>query len=261
MRTESLSALLEEVFRREERASPVTATALGVHAYDNLIDDMRREAILSRAADARTFLRRLEAIDAAALSLAEHIDRREVQRHLRAIIRSIEGLRHWERSPGLYAGLAVRSVHLLLLREFAPLEQRLHAALNRLKEVPRVLAEGRINVQRAPRVFVDTALASIRGGVGFFGSVVPQVAAQSPGLQAEVTAAAQAAAVALEAYADHLQTGVAVTEDGFAIGAPLFTEILQDGHLLPYDAESLYEEGRRLFGQTLADLGAAARRI
>jgi uncharacterized protein (DUF885 family) len=261
VRDPKFANLLEEIHRWEDRASPVGATDRGIHAYDHLVDEMSREAVEGRAAEMRLWLGQLEALDAQTLSPAERVDWRETRRRLRASVRSIERHRLWESSPGAYAGLAVRGVHLLLLREFAPVEERMRPVLARLRQVPRVLAQGQANVARAPRVFLETALGVIRGGIRFFSDVVPRAAEAAPTIRDEVARAARGAAASLEAYAEHLRTNVEAAEGGFAVGRELFTEMLQDGHLLSYDADALYEEGRRLFDRTLADLETAARRV
>src|SRR5262245_11948882 len=56
---------LEDLYRRQ----PTQATDLGIHKYDDQLENYSREAVVEAVASARRFRERVAAIDPAALSL------------------------------------------------------------------------------------------------------------------------------------------------------------------------------------------------
>ena len=55
------------------------------------------------------------------------------------------------RNPAFYLDEVMEGIFALIIKEFAPLEQRLQSLAGRVREVPRVLAEGKSNLQPARR--------------------------------------------------------------------------------------------------------------
>jgi hypothetical protein len=66
---------------------------------------------------------------------------------LRSFVRRYERLSKHRRDPGIYLDEAMGGVYTLVIKDFAPLSERLRSALERMREVPRVLEEARQNVR------------------------------------------------------------------------------------------------------------------
>lgn len=256
-------ALSKDILDWQLRINPVGATAVGIHDYDAELGDLSREATEQKLADAKKFLASLRAIDPAALDAEDRIDWEILDIQLESGIKLEEILRGWRKNPGDYADLPVFGCYLLLTREFAPLDQRLEATLGRLKEVPKVVADGKANITEPVRVFVETALDTARGGVMFFQALIPAFAAQasSAALRAEVEKANAVAIDALEDWVRHVETLLPKARPEFGIGRELFDYLLKRKHLLDYDADSLHAKGLELFESTLAEMRETARRI
>ena len=133
--------------------SPVSATHLGDHRYDDALDDVSVEARQKKVAFCQAMLDELEAIDRADLSRGNQVDAALLAHRLQAEIWHIEVLREWTWNPMTCTHLAGNAVYGLVARDFAPLAERLRCAAARMEQFPRMLAQGRalIDIPRVPR--------------------------------------------------------------------------------------------------------------
>jgi uncharacterized protein (DUF885 family) len=150
---------------------------------------------------------------------------------------------------------------MLVVREFAPLEDRMKSISGRLSQVQRVLEEARANLKNPPRIFTQIALETARGGVGFYRHVIPQLAESVPDLSSEVAKRSQEAADALEDYAKFLECLLEESKGDFAVGKELFDLKLKREHFLTYDAETLLDLGHDVFDETVHALNSLAQEI
>ena len=145
--------------------TPVRATELGDHRFDQILDEVDAAAQERRVQLARELLDELKAVDFARLSRASQVDARLLARELEYEIWNIETLAEWRRNPLIYTSLTGRSIYSLLARDFAPLPERLRNAGARLEQLPRLLAQARsaLDPARVPRIHAETALQQNNG--------------------------------------------------------------------------------------------------
>ena len=192
------------------------------------------------------------------------IDCRLMVQVAKASLRGFEKLKEHQRNPGTYSEECMGGVFLLLIKEFAPLEERLEKVLGRLRAIPEVLAQGKDNLvpEEVPPVWNDVALESSQQGLALFTVLIPALAQQAPKLAADLEAASQKAAGALEDYARFLKEEVAVRARGnFAAGTELFEELLREDHMLDYTAQDLLQTGWRLLEETQKEMEELGRQI
>jgi len=243
---------------------PIAATHLGDHRFDDRLGDHSAEARERQLASLHRAIDELAAFDASAMSADAAIDHTIMERLIRSFLREAETLRSHERHPGTYLDECLGGVFLLLVRDFAPFRVRMRSVLGRLRDVPRVLAQGRacLVVDRVPRVWAEVALESATQGRKLFTVLVPLLALRTPWLFPRIFTAARRAAAALAEYANFLRTDVVPNARGdFAIGKPLFEEMLHDEHFLDVSADDLLETGKRLFDETQRSMDELASRI
>src|SRR5688500_9757081 len=72
--TEVATAVLEDLYRRH----PTQATFLGIHKYDDRLEDSSRQAVMDEIAALRGFRDRVAAVDAAGLTDANRLDREQL---------------------------------------------------------------------------------------------------------------------------------------------------------------------------------------
>jgi predicted transcriptional regulator len=168
------------------------------------------------------------------------------------------------RDPGFYLNAVLGGVFALIVRDFAPMPERLVPVLGRLREVPRVLDEGKANLDpaEAPRLWAQMAVESAQMGVALFLGLIPSLAAQVPDIADELVAAAQTAGSAVQAYAAWVETEVVPNAWGeFPAGRELFDTMLRENHMVDWDAEWLLVKGHELYDSTLAEMEALSREI
>ncbi len=131
--------------------SPVTATGLGDHRFDDKLDDVGATGRERRLALGR------ELLNACARSTRSSFPERTRSMHAcwRASSSTTSGARRssqdWRWDPLIYTNLAGSSVVLLLARDFAPMPDRLRNVQARLNELPRLLAQVRESLDHCAR--------------------------------------------------------------------------------------------------------------
>ncbi len=257
-------AFVEEMLRWQLEQWPVAATYRGVHNYDHLLADLRLPAMEARYDRFKEILAELQKTDPLAWSKEGRIDYTLINQLLKGFILDHDHKAAHLRDPGLYIGEAMEGVFALIIKDFAPLEQRLRSLAGRVKEVPRVLAEGKSNLQpaRVPPVWVEVALEQARMGPALFEGLLPAMAENFPLLREELTGLGREAAAACSDFAAYLERDVMPAAAGdFAVGEDYFNTLLREQHLVDYDTTALLERGWQLFDETRAAMEKLGRII
>ncbi len=248
------------------RHSPVSASFWGIHDYDRLLPSYESEAIRGRTQELRDHLREVESLGAAGLPMGpeERLDMELVERELRTQIRSDEEIRSPFRNPGSYLEEASFGVYILLLREFAPFEERARRAASRLEAVPRMLEEARRNLanpSEVPALWAAVALDLVDSTLDFLEEAIARVREEAPAVLPEFDRAATRARAAVREYGRFLAERVRPAARGrYAVGREMFEFLLRVPHGLEDTVEELEAFGRSEVQETLRrlDEGAAA---
>ena len=244
--------------------APVAATFVGDHRYDDKLGDYTPSALAGQRERLGKWLKKFEGYTTRGWSLDERIDHMLTVQITKSFIRDFDKIRGVYRNPGTAVDECLNGVYLLIVRDFAPLPERMRNILSRLHEAPRVLAEGRALIipPEAPKIWVEVALESAQQGVGLLAGFVPMLAESTPDLKPSVIAAAQTAAGALQEYAAWIEQSVLPQAAGdFAAGKKLFDEILRENHLVDYDSDELRATGWRLYEETERQMKELAAQI
>lgn len=257
----SLSTLIDEYLAFVFKQSPIQATHLGVHDYDEALDDLSADAVAEGAAKRRDFLRRFQEIDAASLNPDEVMDLQVAIIDLETSLRRHDDLRIWERAPYWYLEQLGGAFSDLMQRNFAPVEERGRRLLARLRQAPAYLATARENLTtEAPPLYVDMGVTAAQGLEKFLGEAIPGFAAECPPtLQEELKEAAIKVQGALADYTAFLREFRHRAQGHFAAGPEHFDFLLRRFHLLDFDHQSLYEFGLQRMAEDKARLEAFAR--
>ena len=211
--------------------TPVFATSLGDHRFDDRLDDIGPTARAERATLARSLLAALAAIDGAQLSRANQVDLALLKHRLEYTLWQIETLQDWRWNPLLYTDLAGNGIYLLMARDFAPLPVRLDNAAARLEELPRLLAQVRetLDPQRVPRIYAETALKQNPGVLSLVEQlIVPRIGALPEADQARLRSAIERARTAVLQQQIWLEKRLLPSASGdFRLGASLYDQKLR----------------------------------
>jgi uncharacterized protein (DUF885 family) len=256
---------IDRWIERINSQNPVVATQLGDHRYDDRLGTLALSDLEDQNRELRHDLDEIEAMDIEGWSDAEQIDRILTIQLMKQLVRGFEKIEAHRRDPGQALNAATGGVMLLIIKDFAPLEERLRSALGRVREVPRILREGRESLipERVPKVWAQTAIEQGRMAPMLFRALLPSLAqTAAPGLVEELGRAGESAAAAAEKYLEYVETEVLPHAAGdFAVGRALFDEMLREDHMVDYDADRLLKIGWQQFEATKQLLADIARQI
>ncbi len=210
------------------RDSPAGATALGIHDYDSELPDRSRESIEGHARALRGFLQRLERIDPAALMPEERPEHELLRRRILWELVTIEDLATWRTSPAVYLGTIGGACNGLIIRDFAPLEERTRSLVSRLRQTPALLEQAKANLDGCPRPYVETAVEQAAGIRLLLQRDLPAALSglTDGALRSEFEEAQRAAAEALDAFASWLKDELPRSNAGYAYGPERYRELL-----------------------------------
>ena len=214
--TEVARAYLDDIYRRY----PTFATALGIHQYNERIEDYSRQAVKEAIASAQQFRARVAAIAPGTLSPNNQLDREQLLRAIDSRLVTLEAVRPWARDPDSYSSGLTRTAYIMIKRDFAPAEDRLRQLIAREKAMPAALAEARKNLENPPRIYTEIAIEQMDGNRGFFETAVASAfpAVTDKALLAEFKQANDAVIAALADYKKWLQSDLLKRSNGeFAI--------------------------------------------
>ena len=132
----------EDWLHRLMELNPVSATQLGEHRWDDKLGDNSPEGLESQAEELRSAVIEFQAMDTASFTLEAEIDHTLVLKIFESFVRSFDKAQGYRRNPGGYLDEVMGGIVLLLMKEFAPLPERLKSVLGRVREAPRVCCSG-----------------------------------------------------------------------------------------------------------------------
>jgi uncharacterized protein (DUF885 family) len=260
--------LADEYLRGFYEFNPTTATTLGLHEYDARLEERGREAIAREVRRLRATLAQLARTPEWRLTPEARYDFLVLRAHAQGQLLDLEDIRPWQRDPNLYNNLLAASVDNILKRNYAPITQRLDALLARERQVPRLLAEARANLQNPPRIYTETAIAQVEGSVDFFQAIVPQMFERAGGgrlsaaRRSEFAAANDEVVRALREFADWLKRDLLPRSGGaFAIGAENYRRKLLYDEMVDTPLAQLVADGERELRRTQNEMRAIAEEI
>jgi uncharacterized protein (DUF885 family) len=244
-------------------ALPSYAGLDGVHAHDDLLEDLSRQAIDAHVRTLSGFGRRLHQIDPSHLSRVEQVDHPIVAAGIEARMYELEVVRSWERNPQIYAEIIGSSLAGQALFAYAPEAERARRVVSKLRQVPRLVQAARDNIKDCPGIFVKVGLESWRGTLRFIESDLPRAFSGLDDLHilGDLADTSTEAATAIKSYLEYLETDLAPrAKASFRLGRERFERKLklEDGVELSSDRllaialrelASVQEEFRKVAGR------------
>lgn len=206
--------------------SPVMATTIGDHRFDDRLDRVDSAARSRNLKSYKRYRSALDGIDWDALSRANQIDAELLRTELDSRIWSQTELQEWAWNPLVYVDLAGSALYGLMARDFAPIDVRLADATARLEQFPRFLLQvrGALQPARVPEIHAKTAIQQNPGIASIIDNmIVPKLGELSADEAARLEAAIATARDALAEHQAWLENELLPRADGdFRIGAELF---------------------------------------
>ena len=251
---------LEDLYRRQ----PTQATDLGIHKYDDQLENYSREAVADAVASARQFRERVNAIDPSSLSADTQLDREQLLHSLDSRILMLDVVRPWAKDADTYSSGMTNTAYVMIKRKFAPPEERLRKLIVREKAMPAALQEARKNIENPPLIYTQIAIDQIEGNRSFFQAAVPGAFTdiQDKALLSEFKSANDAVIAAMAEYKTWLQTDLLKRSTGtFAFGEDTYRKKLAADEMIDVSLDDLLAIADRDLKKNQAAFAEAATLI
>jgi Bacterial protein of unknown function (DUF885) len=199
---EAVERLTREYLDLVFETFPTEATLFGRHEHDGRLEDLTEAGLDAFAGGLADLRRRVVSVEPA--DEEEAVDRDALAAALSDGLFVSEVEQPWHRNPFEAATAVPASILLLVARDFAPLEQRLTSAAQRLEQAPRFLGQAKALLDRpCPALWRQMAVAAAGGGAEFLAGTLGPLAAGTA-VAERVAAAAADAGAALRDFAGWL---------------------------------------------------------
>jgi uncharacterized protein (DUF885 family) len=262
---QTFSTLSEQYFQQVFfKFAPTTGTSDGLHQYDTQLEDYSAAGVHKEIAALHEWEKKIEAIDTSALDAEPAADRDILLNSIRGQLLQLEVIRGWEKSPDEYSSGVTNSIFTIMERPYAPVNVRLHAAVEREKLIPQVFVEAGKNLKKPPRIYTEIALEQIDGDISFFQSDVPEAFGGATDAQTKAEFAKTNAAVieALKSYAAWMKSDLLPRSNGdFRWGADAFRKALEYNEMVDIPLDKLLQIGYDDLHKNQAEFARVAKEI
>ena len=257
-----LNAFFQDYLDTQLRHQPFAATQLGDHRFDNLLDDLSREAIEARCARNREALEALpRQVDCALLSRDSQIDYEIFRQDLSRSIWLAENTHPFEEDPRLYTEYLSDSVYLLLAQSTLPKETNIANCLARMEQMPRVVAAAKANLLHPARPLLETAIRQNQGSIAFYERDLFEFAGKTPQLAA-LKASASRVAACLKDYQAFLEKDLLPRATGeWRVGREKFYRKLELELDAGLTADQVLADAHAEFERVQRDMYVVARQL
>jgi uncharacterized protein (DUF885 family) len=261
---QQFEALARRYLEEYPEQSPVSATGIGDHRFDDRLDDVSAAGWQARVVFAEIYLSALSPIDRARLSRANQVDALLLEHDLQSDRWRIQTLEEWRWNPLVYTRIAGDSLYSLVAREFAPLPQRLKNAGARLDEFPRFLAQVRevLEPARVPKIHAETAVKQNAGLLSMLEQLGEMSASLPPEDQERMKASIAKARSAINQHQIWLEKRLLPEAKGdFRLGAERYDRKLANSLFSPLSRQEIRAQAEAELAASHAAMYDIARQV
>ena len=262
--SEPLHHFVDDYLQYLQEVHPTIAALDGVHAHDDLLEDLGRSAIEADTHALSGFARRLNDIRQDGLTAVERIEHPIVAAHIKARMFEAEEVRTWERNPQWYGDVLASSLAAQALFAYAPPTERARRVLSKLRQTGRLIQAARDNVKDPPGIFVKVGIETLKGTLTFIERDLPRAfgAVDDLHLLGDLADASSEAATAIQGYIDYLEREQAPKARGsFRLGRQKFEQKLKLDDGISLGADRLLAIAQRELGETQEEFRRIAGRL
>lgn len=250
------TAFQNRFIERSFELSPPFGASQGRHEFDGRLPDWSEEGINT----AISFLREsiAEAEGFRGLNDQQRFERDYLVAVARGNLFWLETADQPHTNPAFYMGSLSPSMYIT--RPYAPLDQRLRAYIRYLQAIPQAAQQIRANLRTPlPETFINYGRSAFGGLATYYQGDGKAAFAEvnDPALQAELSTASNAAAVAMTGLSNWLETQRPTATNDFALGAERFAQMLHDTEMVDTPLDQLERIGREDLARNQAALREA----
>ena len=227
------------------KAQPFFAVQSGRHEFDGRMPDLSAAGIGGEVERLKKMRSEAEAFDEAALTPAQRFEREYVLNVIDNNLFWMDRARFPFTNPAWYIDHLDPEVYLS--RDYAPLEKRLQGYIGYARAIPQLAADIRANLHTPmAKSLLDRGISGFGGFAEFFRNDVPKVFAsvQDAAAQKDLAEANGAAAQAMQDLTSWLKSERKHATNDFALGEPLYLEMLKATERVDVPIADLLAVGR-----------------
>ena len=239
--TQYAARFIEEYFKTD----PFFAVQSGRHEFDGQMTDLSADGIAKKVEWLNKTRGEASSFEPAALTRDQSFEREYVLHVIDNDLFWMDHARSPFTNPAWYADRLDPEVYLS--RDYAPLDKRLKGYIGYAQGIPQIAADIRANLKMPlPKSLLGRGIDAFGGFAQFYRNDVSKVFAsvQDPDAQKELAAADAAAAKAMDDLKSWLVSQRKTATNAFALGEPLFHEMLKDTEQVDIPTAELAAIGR-----------------
>ncbi len=256
--------LVNAYFDRYFDFHPSEGTAVGLHQYDQMLEDFSPKARAAEIAFLLDFKQEFGIFHPDLLDEEQRADLIIMSNAVNARLLELQEIRMWERNPDVYSGSSTSTIFSLMSRNFAPPGERLKSVIAREQKIPANLAMAKSNLKNPPKIYTEIALEQMPGIISFFQKDVPAAFKQvnDPSLLAQFKASNDAVITDLQRYQNFLKEDLLPVSNGdFRLGAEKYREKLKYEEMVEIPLDRLLQIGYDDLHKNQAELKRVAAQI
>lgn len=173
--------ILDNYFDELWKFYPTAATLAGFHKYDDKLENISSKSINKHHDALDGFNQEFVAkVDRTKLSPEFQIDHEIMVNALDYELMQHEMLLPWEYNPLFYNSIFLNAVRGLTSRDFAAADARAKSAVERLKNLPKLIKQAKENLKTPAAIYSDTAINQFPVIMNFYRNELPQWISQTP---------------------------------------------------------------------------------
>jgi hypothetical protein len=227
------SRLASQFVSESERHDPLVADSLGIHTYDDALDDYSARGAARRLAWLRGWRARIAgAIHESSLSADDDADAHALLDTIDLELFEDATVRPMRNDPTVYTGIIGGAVYALTGRHYAPPDERLRHVAKRLTLIAGIVAAAEANLDRPTRVATLQAIDENSGNVDLYAGLTAEAKTATPATQRAIARALPGVLTSLRGFSSYLKkTLLPRSNANPRVGVKVFDRelLLQDG--------------------------------
>jgi uncharacterized protein (DUF885 family) len=216
-----LGSLTDDFVYGSLALSPVGATSAGYHEHngvklDEQIDDFSAAGIDQQHKFYSDFHTRLAAIQQDSLSAEDRADFEIIDNQINLSLLELDKIQSYRHNPTVYVELVGNALFNPFVLEYAPIDQRYRAIIQRLQKIPALMQQGQANLQDAPDVWNRVAREENEGNLDLIDKTLRAKAPEA--LKADYDRAAGPALDSLRAFTKFLKDDLSKKTSDWRLG-------------------------------------------
>lgn len=245
-----LKKVAQDYYNWRNQNYPVSSSDSGLHTWDHKLTDYSLSALLARRLQVKELLSKVNAMETKGWGKDDYIDWLLFRSQLESVAFFNRVISFEETDPQTYVNECSSSIFSLLKKEYDTKRNRALAATSRLKRMPYVMDQAKINLTRPVRLYAQLAIQSARSIDGLFNDSLMTLATDlNPNERAELVKSRDAALASIHEFADWLEKRLPGMVAFKPMGVENYNYLLQNVYLLPLDADQVEMLGQAELGR------------